>query len=89
MLRVRYDIHFFMTFQGLELAISESGHRDLLTKYLFERGYLPGKFLCVRGIGVSWKIVCVRGLNNVFWKIVGVRGLDRASWKMSICSMRK
>ena len=54
----------------------ESSHRDLLAKYLFERGYLPGKCLCVRGIGVSWKIV-------------GVRGLDRASWKMSICSMRK
>ena len=63
--------------------------RDLLAKYLFERGYLPGKCLCVRGIGVSWKIVCVRGLDRVSWKIVGVRGLDWASWKMSICSMRK
>ena len=54
----------------------ESSHRDPFAKYLFERGYLPGKCLCVRGIGGSWKIV-------------GVRGLDRASWKMSICSMRK
>ena len=55
----------------------ESSHRDLLMKYLFdERGYIPGKCLCVRGIGVSWKILCVRGL-------------DRVSWKMSICLMRK
>ena len=62
--------------------IDESSHRDLLTKYLFERGYLPGKCLCVRGIGVSWKIVCVQGLDRVSWKIVCVRGLDRAFWKM-------
>ena len=40
------------------------------------RGYLPGKCLSVRGIGGSWKIVCVRGL-------------DRAFWKMNICSMKK
>ena len=60
----------------LGVFIDESSHRDLLAKYLFKRGYLPGKCLCVRGIGVSWKIVCVRGI-------------DRASWKMSICSMRK
>ena len=51
----------------------ESSHRDLLTKYLFERGYLPGKCLCVRGIGVSWKIVCVRGLDMASWKILSVR----------------
>ena len=67
----------------------ESSHRDLLTKYLFERGYLPGKCVCVRSIGISWKIVCVRELDRVSWKLVGVRGLDRASWKMSICSMTK
>ena len=66
--------------------------RHLLIKYLFGGRYLPGKCVSVRGIGVSWKIVSVRGLDRVFWKIVGVRGLDkvdRASWKMSICSMRK
>ena len=67
----------------------ESSHQDLLAKYLFEREYLPGKYLCVRGMGGSWKIVCVRGLDRVSWKIVGVRGLDRASWKISICSIKK
>ena len=51
------------------LASFESSHRDLLTKYLFERGYLPGKFLCVRGIGVSWKIVCGGGYR-IFLKYV-------------------
>ena len=29
------------------VKITESSHRDLLTKYLFERGYLPEKCLCV------------------------------------------
>ena len=47
---------------------------ETLMKYLFDGGYLPGKFVSVQGIGISWKIVCVRGS-------------DRASWKMSICSM--
>ena len=37
----------------------------------------------------SWKMpMCSRGIE-VSWKIVCVRGLDRVSWKMSICSMRK
>ena len=27
------------------------------------RGYLPGKCLSVRGIGVSWKIICARRLE--------------------------
>ena len=40
-------------------SIFESSHRDLLTKYLFDKGYLPGKCLSVRGIGVSWKIITV------------------------------
>ena len=34
------------------------------------REYLPGKCLSVRGIGVSWKIICVR--------------VDRTSWKINM-----
>ena len=30
---------------------------------------------------VSWKFVCVRGLDRVSWKIVGVRGLDKLPGK--------
>ena len=34
------------------------------TKYMFDGGYLP-KCLSVRSIGVSWKIVCVPGLERL------------------------
>ena len=39
----------FTNFQSADRRkpTNESSHRDLLTKYLFERGYLPGKCLCV------------------------------------------
>ena len=73
----------------------ESSHRDLLIKYLFDGGYLPGKFVSVRGIGISWKIVCVRGLDRASWKMnimfdekieapekfVCVRGLNKGFWE--------
>ena len=60
------------------------------------QGYLPGKCLYVRGIGVSWKIVCVRGLDRTSWKtntylfdekteapgkFVCVRGLNKGFWE--------
>ena len=50
----------------ISTASLESSNRDLLIKYLFDGGYLPGKCVSVRGIRVSWKIVCVRGLDRGF-----------------------
>ena len=54
--------------RSFQERIYESSQRDLLTKYLFdggrEWGYHPGKYLSVRSIGVSWKMICVRGLDR-------------------------
>ena len=57
-------------------VLNTESSQDLLMKYLFDRGYLPGKCVSVRGIGVSWKIVCVRRT-------------DRTSWKIHACSRNK
>ena len=35
------------------VTIAKSSHRDLLMKYLFDGGYLPGKCVSVQGIEVS------------------------------------
>ena len=73
---ITYYFVYFVEISVLYKNKWYSSYRDLLTKYLFDGGYLLGKCLSVRGIGVSWKIICVRRL-------------DRPSWKMNFCSMRK
>ena len=63
-------------------------------KYLFGGGYLPGKCASVRGIGVSWKIMCSRTrqglLENQYLfdekkeacgKFVCVRGVNKGFWE--------
>ena len=40
-----------------------------INEIFVREGYLPGKYLNVQGIGISWKIVCVRGLDRTSWKM--------------------